>query len=55
MSFSIFASKTFWGAVAMAAFKIAGDHSAVSIGEAISGVVAVIGARQAIAKNGAGK
>lgn len=52
---NILKSKTFWGAVLVAAAKIYTDHSPASIAEAIGGVITVIGARQAIAKNGAGK
>ena len=51
---TILKSKTFWGAVIMAAAKIYSDPSPVSITEAVGGVVAVIGARQAISKNGNG-
>jgi hypothetical protein len=52
---NIFKSKTFWGAVLMAAAKVYSDPTPVSIAEALGGVIAAAGARQAIAKNGAGK
>jgi hypothetical protein len=51
---NIFKSKTFWGAVLMAAAKIYTDPTPAGISEAIGGVIAVIGARQAISKNGSG-
>lgn len=55
MNFSIFRSKTFWGAVVIAAAKVIQDHSPASIVEAIGIVTAAAGARQAIAKNGNGQ
>lgn len=50
-----FKSKTFWGAVVIAAARVVSDHSPQSIAEAVGIVMAAYGARDAIAKNGTGQ
>ena len=55
MNYSVLRSKTFWGAVLVGVTKIVGDHSPQSVLEAVGGIVAVWGARDAIAKNGENK
>lgn len=52
---NIFKSKTFWGAVLIAAMRVASNPTWPTVGEAIGIVVAAAGARGAIAKNGEGK
>jgi len=47
---NIFKSKTFWGAVLMAAAKIYSDPTPISIVESLGGVIAAAGVRHAIAK-----
>lgn len=60
-TFSVWKSKTFWGAVGvgivhvLAAAGVIPHGVAEATGEAISGAVAAAGVRGAIAKNGAGK
>jgi hypothetical protein len=50
MGWSIFKSKTFWGAVVVAGGKILGDHSVTSVVEAVGTVITIAGARDAVAK-----
>jgi hypothetical protein len=50
MGWSIFKSKTFWGAVVVAGGKVLGDHSLTSIVEAVGTVITIAGARDAVAK-----
>ncbi len=55
MGWSIFKTKTFWGAVVLAAGQLLADHSPSGIVQAIGTIVAAAGVRSAIAKNGEGK
>lgn len=50
MGWSIFKSKTFWGAVVVGAGKVLGDHSLTSVVEAVGAVITIAGARDAVAK-----
>ena len=50
MGWTIFRSKTFWGAVVVAGGKVLGDHSLTSIIEAVGAVITIAGARDAVAK-----
>ena len=52
MGWSIFRSKTFWGAVILGVGQIIADHSAAGIAKGIGTIVAGAGVRDAIYKSG---
>ncbi len=52
MGWSIFKSKTFWGAFILGAGQVLGDHSPQGIAMGIGTVLAGAGLRDAIAKSG---
>lgn len=55
MNWRLLYSKSFLGALLVAAAKVYLDHSPDSILEALGGLLSVFGLRNAISKNGDGK
>jgi hypothetical protein len=54
-TYSLWKSRTFWGAVLIAIARVLNDPTPLTAVEALGIIVAAAGARGAVAKNGAGR